>query len=244
MNHFQKLIARAKEYKPAKNLFMIGGFVVGGLVFLLIATLWPSSAPVRTQNTAGAPSSSELKGVEPEYYGEGILPTDKDFNPFKKNELPRKISAIEKNGAGAHVTVMKRDKGLVFGGRGFEATEFASKSGRPLREAFTRHLQRERPRMIITVKENLDLTQKEIKAAKPLIFHSRPAGFFKTAKRVENETDRIPARVPPFNPDFIPETKLLLSQGGESILLLGPAKNPIDLMENEDLSFKRYHQLR
>lgn len=235
MNLFQRLIARAENYKPFKNLFMIGALICGGLVFLLIATLWPPSVPVGIQNTAGSPPGAEL---------------NKDFNLKKPNELPEHISVKEKKGElriskkGAHGTVMKRDKGLVFGGRGFEVNGFASKSKLPLGEAFTRHMQREPARMIITVKENLDLTQKEIKPAKPLIFHSRPAGFFKTAKRLEIETDRKPARAPPFKPEFIPETKLLLSQGGESILLLGPAKNSIDLLEDEGLSFNRYHHLQ
>lgn len=144
-------------------------------------------------------------------------------------------------------TVHIRDRGLIFGGAGFEIKGFEEVSRGKLNTGFIAHLRPPPiPAAIEREPDRLDLKDEKMKSKKNLIFHPPLATSFRKEPLIpKTPPSRKPTREEerPVALSEIPETKVLLTEEPEGLLKLRPDKEGLDLLiGNEKLNRWRYEK--
>lgn len=151
--------------------------------------------------------------------------------PPGKKKLKRTAAAKMKPITQRTDTIRIQDKPLILGGRGFELRGFEEASRQKLFPGFYRIVSPPLEPDGREPKEKLDLSVEKLKENMELIFHTRTARFGKI--KFDLAEEEFETKVPPKKVSTVPaidETKILLSQPKDEMLILQPGEQTMDLL--------------
>jgi hypothetical protein len=140
-------------------------------------------------------------------------------------------------------TVVRSDKPLTLGGRGFDfrGRQLRSKAGRFAN--FRHRLQKPLPKMEPVPEDSLDLRFSQTKSRKDLIFHPVRQALGKYSRQKIYLKDKKPEEKNPQVLEDISETKLLLMEADNSLLILRRSRESLDLLGgNEKINRKNFNR--
>ncbi len=222
---------------------MVRILVLAGGLLLSGGAVW---AETGAQNKAGdrpvleKSSPTQSRGGylrDPEY--RKIL--QYDYLPYWLNREKNLVLEDEGDGGPA---LRKQDRALVLAGKGFQIPDLRRFEPEPSLEInpFVHIKLRARPRGPGEPVDRLDPEFDQAARHRVLIFRSRESAFYNVPVpqvRLEPPPEPPPARIP----EPVPETRLLLSDGGQTRLLLLPARKRLDLLRgNEVQNLREFYQ--
>jgi hypothetical protein len=170
---------------------------------------------------------------------------DKEYlalNQFERFPEPAKTS-VRTNRQKVRATVTRGDKPLTLAGRGFDFKGLQPQSRAAGDVGFVHRLQKPFAKMESNPKDHLDLQLTQAKSSKDLIFHPSSPAFGKYNRQKKYIKDEKPENRKPQVLQDIPETKLLFTEADNSLLILRPGRESLDLLGgNEKINRNEFNR--
>jgi len=170
---------------------------------------------------------------------------DKEYLALPRYERFKQATKkpVKGNGQKVRDTVAVVDKPLTLGGRGFDFKERRLQPQTARLGNFAHRLQKPFPKMEPIPEDHLDLQLIQTKSSKDLIFHPmRPALGKYNRQKIYLKDEKPDARKPQVLQE-VSATKLLLMEADNSLLILRPSRQSLDLLGgNEKINRNEFNR--